>query len=106
MEMKQMSSFSEWQMEFKIELKECFWMLKFLDVLGSHESRCSRSSAFFYISESSATHHKNRCKITPATTPSTSFWWWVPSSRRRGGRAGREGPGPGARGGTEDDDEG
>jgi len=51
---------------------------------------------------------QNRCKITPATTPCTSFFWcWVPSSRRRGG-AGRggagEGAGPGARGGTEDDD--
>ncbi len=77
----------------------------FLDVLGSHESRCWRSSSSFYISQSSATHHKNRCKITPATTPSTSFfWWWVPSSRRRGGAG--EGTGPGARGGTEDDDQG
>ncbi len=30
--MKQMSSSSEWQMLFKIELKQCFWMFKFLDV--------------------------------------------------------------------------
>jgi hypothetical protein len=32
------------------------------------------------------------------------FWWCVPSSRRSGGAG--EGPRPGARGGTEDDDEG
>jgi hypothetical protein len=62
------------------------------------------------MSESSATHHKNRRKSRLLPLPAQASGGGYPAADEEGARGGGggagEGAGPGARGGTEDDDKG